>query len=226
LKNLLFIYFLLVISDNIFAQSSTGSLDQEQINELDDIRSHARKADSYVLMETIDSSDWYFYRSYSDYLNHIPVKGIKYAGGKDRTNNSEFLKVLLDGKVLKISVTRLKFWGYTEATGHPVRIFEGHTYQILTAGKLCTYLKINEAQFYTKGGKGYISYRGGYGNYISAEPDGKIESYTFRKFQVITAGHPEIAEGLKNELDKKSETWWIDETFNITEYASRFNEFK
>jgi len=177
-----------------------------------------------------DTSKRYFFKTFDDLVNGIPVSNEKYGGKRRMILGIESVSVLENGKFTRKKIKELGYWGCIDEFGQIIRFYDNHSYYVLSLGKISSYIKALDAQIKTDE-EGSISLAwtvdqtGGYVDYISQGPNGELEKFSEKKLSNYTSNYPEVMEKYKAEkIDKSVSNWRGKITFKIAKYADMYNE--
>jgi hypothetical protein len=181
---------------------------------------------------SLDTSKRYFYKTYSDFVANNPAPGIKYGGKRRMLVGVESVSVRQGESFDYKKIKDLDYWGYIDEWGQPVRIYDNHTYYILTLGKISAYIKGIQATMttYADGGRDIhfsTGQGGGYEHFISQGPMGDIQEFKVKNFRTMTADDPEIFDKYDEEKIKSNEdNRRVKETIKIAKYSDMYNQKK
>ena len=219
------ILIILMILMNIF--DSNAQTPQEMLKQRQEKMQEERRSYNEGL---VDTSQRYFYRTYSDFLAKKPVKEIKFTGKRKILMGTETVLVAEDDDFVDKKIKELKFWGFIDEWGQLERIFDNHCYYVLDTGKICSYVKAVDVEM-TSDKNGNISLNwlsenaAGYKDYISEGLTGPISDFNEKKFASLTASHPEVFEQFqKDESDNSAKEKRSAKTFKIQKYVDMFNK--
>jgi hypothetical protein len=180
----------------------------------------------------VDTTKRFFYKTYEDYAAGKPEQGIKYVGKRKIVLGGESVLVNDNGEFVDKKVKDLPYWGLIDESGQLERIYEDHCYYVFAQGKICSYLKAIDVEMTTdKNGNINLNWlidnMAGYKDYISEGLDGKIEVFSEKKFQSLTADKPEVFEQFQQEpLDVRIKDKRSQKSFKLRKYVEMYSKDK
>lgn len=180
----------------------------------------------------VDTSHRYFYKTYTDYIAKKPEQGIKYTGKRKIIFDIESVLILENEDFTYKKIKELHYWGFIDEWGQLERIFNNHCYYVIDTGKICSYVKAIDVEMKTdKNGNISLNWlsenSADYKDYISEGLTGAIGDFNEKKFENLTASHPEIFEQYQQEvIDNKTKDKRSRKTFKIQKYVLMYNQRK
>ena len=177
----------------------------------------------------VDTSHRFIYKTYADYVAKNPVQGIKYTGKRKIVFDTESVLIFEDDDFTYKKIKELKYWGFIDECGQLERIYNNHCYYVLDTGKICSYVKAIDTEMKTdKNGNISLNWlTESSADYISEGLTGPITDFNEKKFQTMTADHPEVIEQFKQDaIDNKVKDKRSQKTFKIQKYVLMYNQKK